>query len=219
MVFPVSDPFDNIDQQTLRSVCLATLNRIDRCRKQFMETCPNRKHLESASDEQRRLNFGALLMGGLILGRGRMLPGTNPEQFLSSLSGQERNANTKRLGLFSRAITSAGKGPEPGLRERMLPVLATWPGFDKNAYLAGEPQGDEFIAEFSIDYSVIRELAFEANKPWRLGGELESHPDLLGPILLSYQGSAFAGIDSNKLEAFMDEAVASLDDHDLEPVF
>lgn len=220
MVFPVTDPFDNMDQQTLRSASLASLRRIDHNRQQFLETCPNRPHLDDASDEQRRLHFGAQLMGGFILGRGRMLPGTDPAQFLESLSGKTSEAKTERAGLFSRLFTNAGKGPDPELRDRMIPVLATWPGFDRGAYLAGEPQAEEFMAEFAIDFPALRELAFEATKPWRLGGELESHPDLLDPILLSYQGAAFAGIESDKLEAFMEEAVARLDDQDrdLEPV-
>lgn len=220
MVFPATDPFDNMDQQTLRSVSLECLRRIDRNRQQFLETCPNRAHLEGASDEQRRLAFGAQLMGGFILGRGRLLPGVDPAQFLTSLAGKQNDAKTERSGMFARLFAKSGKGPDPELRDRMIPVLATWPGFDKEAYLSGEPQGEEFMAEFTIDFPALRELAFEADKPLRIGTELESHASLLKPILLNYHGSAFAGIDSEKLEAFMEEAVARLDDQDrdLEPV-
>ena len=220
MVFPVTDPFDNMDQATLRSVSLESLRRIDRNRQQFLTTCPNRPHLEDASDEQRRLHFGAQLMGGFILGRGRMLPSVDPAQFLAALSGNDASAKTEKSGFFARIFAGSVKGPDPDLGERMIPVLATWPDFDKTAYMNGEPQSEEFMTEFSIDYPGLRELAFEANKPLRFGSELESHISLLSPILINYQESAFSGVESGKLEAFMEDAVAKLDDpdRDLEPV-
>lgn len=206
MAFPVSDPFDNGDQQTLRHVAYQALKRIGVSRAHFMETCPNRPHLADLSEEGKRLAFGAQVLASVQMARGRLLPDRDAEEFLGKLSGQIP-ATTEKQGFFSKLLTGSARQPDADLKQKMEPVLSTWPGFDLDAWRNGQPQSDAFMEEFRIDFPAIREMAFEYGKAWQLAASLETHISKITPIVNAFDQAAFAGIDSEKLERFIFESL------------
>lgn len=218
MVFPATDPFDNLNQEKLRRVCLNSLGQIHGLRQAFLRSCDDREHLREESPERRRLHFGAQLMGGVILAQGRMLPGADPEQFLRSLSarGRERNEEAAQTRSFAQVFADAGCATDPSLRDRMIPVLATWPDFDRGAFLDGRPQSDAFMAEFSADYPALRELAFEGSKPLRMVQAMGPAAEEGRPIVDQYMAAAFAGIPADRLEEFFQSAMERVDEPAME---
>ncbi|MCW3782497.1 hypothetical protein [Defluviimonas salinarum] len=199
MIFPAFDPFDSGDQQTLRHVCLETLKRIGKTRSAFLSTCESRPHLIHQDRAGRLAAFGALLMGATVLSRNRTLPDQDPERFLGALARIGERAAPGSLKAKIQGFLGGAPDGGPGLRERMIPVLATWPGFDRDAYLEGRPQGADFMAEFGIDYPALRELSFEMHKPWTHLRDLETHIDALIPIYRRFEEAAFAGTDPERL--------------------
>lgn len=218
MIFPVQDIFDGTDQKTLRHVSFSALKQIQATRDHYLGTCQDRPSLAPLDDEQRLISFGALLMGGFILANSREIAAPGAEDFLKRLAGRAPAASGSRkmlARLIGRSDTSAGAH----MRDRMLPVLATWPAFDKEAYLQGTPQDDAFMAEFLIDFPAMREIAFQASKPMQMLGVLEAPAITLVPIIDSFRQAAFTGIAADKLSAFFESAMLRSDrrDADLEP--
>lgn len=211
MAFPVSDPFDNMDQQTLRHVAHQSLKRIGVNRSQFMATCANRPHLAELSEEGKRLAFGAQVLAAVQLARGGLLPDRDADTFIAKLSGQS-GAKTEKRGFLSRMLGTGEREPDPALKQKLEPALSTWPGFDLDAWQDGQLQSEKFMEEFRIDFPAIREMAFEYGKTRQLALSLETHVSKITPIMEAFDKAAFVGIDGEKLESFvfdrLDEAKA-----------
>ncbi|WP_154667637.1 hypothetical protein [Leisingera caerulea] len=200
MVFPATDPFDTIDQQTLRHVSLKVLQRVNGLRTGFLRTTDNRPHLSALSDAERRLAFGVQLTAARTLAMAGVLPDADPAVFLASLS---RSAGAEQRGIFGRMFRGQKQADQAGLMERMMPILAAWPAFDADAFCEGSPQPDEFMAEFTIDFPGLREMAYEVSKPKQVLLQLESHLATLTPIYRDFEGALFSGIDRDALSAFI----------------
>lgn len=200
MVFPATDPFDTTDQQTLRHVSLKALQRINGLRTGFLRTTDNRPHLAVLSDAERRLAFGVQITAARTLAMAGVLPDADPGKFLTSLP---RAVELEQRGIFSRVFRGHKQTDPSELMDDMVPLLASWPDFDADAFCAGLPQSDEFMAEFRIDFPGLREMTYEVSKPKRVLLQLESHLATLAPIYRDFEGALFSGIDRDALTAFL----------------
>lgn len=163
MLFKVQDPSDTMACATLREECFRSLKQIEQERKSFLAMCENRDHLKSLSHHERNLVFGHMFMMGEQLSRGGNFPGPNAAVFLKTCADPEFGMGVAAR-LARRVGLSAFARHGNDLREELAAGLSQWPDFDEEAFRAGRDQPDDFIAEFTIDFYSIRQIAFEVRR-------------------------------------------------------
>lgn len=169
MLFKVHDK-DEIatvpaDVLTMRSICVDSLRRIQRCREFVLDTCDNRPFLSASSDED-RLKFAASLMRtAMRVSHRSIMPSPSAGAFLTSLR-DDGHENGLVARFASRIFGTAKPDPRQAAKRELEKFLGLYPEFNVLAFRHGEKQSSEFMAEFEIDFPVFREAVFESRKPF-----------------------------------------------------